>query len=213
MRKTKTYLNKNPNDIEKLHPDSQRKGKEKGLLSMWVFSAKIQVSHSIYFIENYSNFKNNFSFNNGSILEIHDHFRTKGKFSFNALPQLINTLSNQDFAGLDKFRLRKSLGKLKEMRVRLLKVNKNHRNVSSLNEFLSSPFSPTKPAEPAMAMGNTSLPLALRENTSLALKKRQSLLENKLQALSEKISSLQGTVSLLNMCLEEKNQDQLKTDK
>ena len=99
------------------------------------------------------------------------------------------------------------------MRVQLLKVNKNHRNVSSLNEFLSSPFSPTKPAEPAMAMGNTSLPLALRENTSLALKKRQSLLENKLQALSEKISSLQGTVSLLNMCLEEENQGRLKTDK
>ena len=99
------------------------------------------------------------------------------------------------------------------MRVRLLKVNKNHINVSSLSEFLSSPFSPTKPAEPAMAMGNTSLPLALRENTSLALKKRQSFLENKLQALSEKISSLQGTVSLLNMCLEEENQGRLKTDK
>ena len=41
MGKTKTYLNKNPNDIEKLHPDSQRKGKEKCLLGMWVFSAKI----------------------------------------------------------------------------------------------------------------------------------------------------------------------------
>ena len=41
MRKTKTYLNKNPNNIEKLHLDSQRKGKEKGLLGMWVFSTKI----------------------------------------------------------------------------------------------------------------------------------------------------------------------------
>ena len=160
MGKTKTYLNKNPNDIEKLHPDSQRKGKEKRLLGMWVFSAKIQVSHSIYFIENYSKFKSNFSFNNGSILEIHDHFRTKGKFSFNALPQLINTLSKQDFAASDKFRLRKSLGKLKEMCVQLLKGNKNHRNVSSLSKFLSSPFSTTKPAERAMGMGNTSLPLA-----------------------------------------------------
>ena len=39
------------------------------------------------------------------------------------------------------------------------------------------------------------------------------MLENKLQALSEKISSLQGTVSLLNMCLEEENQGRLKTDK
>ena len=64
-----------------------------------------------------------------------------------------------------------------------------------------------------MAMGSTSLPLAARENTSLALKKRESLLESKLQASSEKISSLQGTVSLLNMCLEEENQGRLKTDK
>ena len=117
------------------------------------------------------------------------------------------------FSGLNKFRLRKSLAKLKEMHVQLLKVKKNHRNVSSLSEFISSPFSPTKPAEPAMAMRNTSLPLAARENTSLALKKRDSLLESKLQTSPEKISSLQGTVSLLNMCLEEKNQDQLKTDK
>ena len=67
--------------------------------------------------------------------------------------------------------------------------------------------------EPAMAMGNTSLPRAARENTSLALKKRESLLESKLQASSEKISSLQGTVSLLNMCLGEENQGRLKTDK
>ena len=67
--------------------------------------------------------------------------------------------------------------------------------------------------EPAMAMGNTSLPRAARENTSLALKKRESLLESKLQASSEKISSLQGTVSLLNMCLGEENQGRLETDK
>ena len=29
MRKTKNYLNKNPNDIEKLHPDFSEEGKEK----------------------------------------------------------------------------------------------------------------------------------------------------------------------------------------
>ena len=54
-------------------------------------------------------------------------------------------------------------------------------------------------------LGNASL--------TLALKKRESLLESKLQASSEKISSLQGTVSLLNMCLGEENQGRLKTDK
>ena len=212
MRKTKNYLRKNPNGIEKLHPNFSEEGKEKRPAGhVGVFCQNLGIT--AYTLENYSNFKSNFSFNNGSILEIHDYFRTMGKSSFNDLSQLINTLSNQDFAGLDKFRLRKSLGKLKEMRVRLLKVNKNHRNVSSLSEFLSSPFSPTKPAEPAMAMGNTSLPLTARKNTSLALKKREPLLESKLQASSEKISSLQGTASLLNMCLGEENQDRLKTDK
>ena len=44
-----------------------------------------------------------FSFSSGSIFEIHDYFRTSGNDSFNDLSQLINTLSNQNFAGLDKF--------------------------------------------------------------------------------------------------------------
>ena len=101
------------------------------------------------------------------------------------------TLSNQDFVELDKFKLRESLGKLKEMCAQFVKVNKNNRNERKLSEFISSPFSP----------GNTSLPLAARENASLALKKRESMLENKLQAKSEKISSLQETVSLLNKCI------------
>ena len=62
-----------------------------------------------YTLENYSNFKSNFSFNNGIILEIYDYFRNRGNASFNDLSQLINTLSNQDFDGLDKFKLRESL--------------------------------------------------------------------------------------------------------
>ena len=32
-----------------------------------------------------------------------DYFRTRGNARFNDLSQLINTLSNQDFAGLDNF--------------------------------------------------------------------------------------------------------------
>ena len=145
-------------------------------------------------LENYSNFKSNFSINNGSILKIHDYFRSREDASFNNLSQIINTLSNQDFAGLDNFRLRKILGKMKEMSAQFLKKNKNVRNESSMSDFLSSPFSP------AMAMENTSL--AAGENTSLTLdKKRESLLESKLKKSScEKNSVLQETVSLLNMC-------------
>ena len=66
--------------------------------------------------------------------------RTRGNASFNDLSKLINTLSNQDFAGLGKFRLRESLGKMKRMHVQLVKINKNNRNESNLSEFFSSIF-------------------------------------------------------------------------
>ena len=92
MRETKNYLKKIQSDIEKLHPDFSKEGK-KDLLGMWVFSAKIWVSQGRN-LENYSNFKSNFSFNNRSIIEIRDYFRTRGKASFNDLSQLINALSN-----------------------------------------------------------------------------------------------------------------------
>ena len=38
-----------------------------------------------------------------AFLEIHYYFRTKGNARCNDLSQLTNTLSNQDFAGLDDF--------------------------------------------------------------------------------------------------------------
>ena len=202
IRKTKNCLKKNPNYIEVLHPDFLEEGKEERSAGhVGVFCQNLGIT--AYTLENYSNFKNNFSFNNGSILEIHDFFRTRGNASFNDLCQLINTLSNQDFDELDKFKLRESLGKLKEMHARFVKVKKSIRNEKGLSEFLSSPFSP----------GNTLLPLA-GENASLTLKKRKSLLlEKKLQEKSEKISSLQETVSVLNECIVEENQGRLKTDK
>ena len=141
---------------------------------MGVFCQNLGIT--AYTLENYSNYKSNISFNNGSILEIHDYFRTGGNASLNNLSQIINTLSNQDFAGLDKFRLGESQGKIS---VQLLKINKNNRNECSMSDFLSSPFSP------AMPMGNTSL--AAGENTSLTLDKRESLLKIKfLKASSEK---------------------------
>ena len=45
-----------------------------------------------------------FLFNKGSILEINDCYnRSRGNVNFTELSEIINTLSNQDFAGLDKF--------------------------------------------------------------------------------------------------------------
>ena len=54
-------------------------------------------------LENCFNFKSKFSFNNGSIFEIHDYFKTRRNARFNDLSQIRNTLSNQDWAGLDNF--------------------------------------------------------------------------------------------------------------
>ena len=71
---------------------------------MGVFCQNLGIT--AYTLENYSNFKSNFSFNSWSILEIHDYFKTRENVYFNDfnLSQLINgTLSNQDFAGFDNF--------------------------------------------------------------------------------------------------------------
>ena len=97
-----------------------------------------------YTWENYLNFKNEFLFNNAIILEINDCYnnRSRGNVSFTELSEIINTVSNQDFAGLDKFRLRISLRKIKEMRVKMNEINKSNRNESSMSDFLNSPFSP-----------------------------------------------------------------------
>ena len=63
----------------------------------------VSCQNLVYALENYSNFKNNFSLNNGSILEINDCHKTTGNESFTELFEIKNTLSNQNFAGLDKF--------------------------------------------------------------------------------------------------------------
>ena len=97
-----------------------------------------------YTLENYSNFKNKFLLNNGSILEINDNYnnKTRENVSFTQLSEIIKFLSNQDFPGMDKFRFRTSLGKIKEMRVKMNKTKKSKRNDSCMSDFLSSSFSP-----------------------------------------------------------------------
>ena len=72
---------------------------------MGVFCQNLRIK--TYTSENYSNFENKFLFNNGSILKTNDYFnnRSRGNVSFTELSEIIATLSNQDFAELDKFRL------------------------------------------------------------------------------------------------------------
>ena len=122
VKKTKNYLQNNPNDLEKLHPDFSEQGTE-------------EISQHTYTLENYSNFKNKFLFNNGSILEINDYYnsnKSRGNVTFTELSDIINTLSSQDFAGMDKFRLRKRLRNIKEMRVKINKAKKKEREMTAV---------------------------------------------------------------------------------
>ena len=118
---------------------------------------------------------------------------------------MINTLLNQDFVAMDKFRLRKIFGKITEIRVKMNKTNKSKRNDSCMGYFLSSPFS-SLIAD--LAAGGSA-----GEFASLALDKRDSLESKLLRASSEKNSCLQETVSSLNQCIGEENQGRLQTTK
>ena len=117
---------------------------------------------------------------------------------------IINTLSNQDFVGLDKFRLRTSLGTIHEMHVKMNKT-KIYRNESYMSDFLSS-LSTTVMAN--LAAGSSS-----GESASLPLDRRDSLESKLLRVLTKKNSCLQETAFLLNQCIGNENQSSLQNDK
>ena len=102
VRKSENHLKTSPEWPWEIISRFLRRKKRK---TCWVCGCFLPKSryHSIY-LRNYSNFRGKFSFNNGSILEIHNYFRTRQNASFNDLYELINILSNQDFAGLDKIK-------------------------------------------------------------------------------------------------------------
>ena len=142
MKKTKNYLQNNPNDLAKLHPDFSEEGTEEMSAGhVGVFFQNLGIK--AYTLENYSNFKNKFLFNNGSILETNDYYnsnKSRGNVTFTELSEIINTLLSQDFAGMDKFRLRERLRNIKEMCVKINKTKKSQRNDSCMSDFLNSPF-------------------------------------------------------------------------
>ena len=80
-----------PNDLEKLHPDFSEAGKEERPAGHVGVSCQ-NLGITAYTLENYSNCESNFSFNNGSILEILDDFRTRENASFNNLSQIIKKI-------------------------------------------------------------------------------------------------------------------------
>ena len=81
------------------------------------------------------------------------------------------------------------------------------RNDSCMSDFLTSPFS--------LVMGDLSAgSSSAGEGASLTFNKKRDSLESKFRrALSEKISCLQETVSLLNQCIGEENQGRLQIEK
>ena len=133
--------------------------------------------------------------------------KSRGNVTFTELSEIINTLSSQDFAGMDKFRLRERLRNIKEIRVKINKTKKCKRNDSYMSDFLTSPFS--------LVMGDLSAgSSSAGESASLTLDKKRDSLESKFRrALSEKMSCLQETVSLLNLWIGEENQGRLQIEK
>ena len=101
---------------------------------------------------------------------------------------------------MDKFRLREKTGKIKEMcDVKMNKTKKSKRNDSCMSDFLSSPLS--------LVMADLAADSSAGESASLTMDKKRDSLDSKLhRALSEKISCLQETVSLLNQCIGKENQ-------
>ena len=127
-KKLKTALKK-PNDLEKLYPDFLEEGKKEiSAGNAGVFCQNLGIT--AYTLENYSNLKIKFLFNNDSMLETNYHYnnRSKGNVIFTELSEIINTLSNLDFAGMDKFKLNTSPGEIKEMTIKMNKTNKSERN-------------------------------------------------------------------------------------
>ena len=129
-------------------------------------------------LENYSNFNNKFLFNYSSIFKINDYYKNRGreKVSFNELCEIINALSNQDFTGLDKFRLMTSLGKIKEMRVK-----RNNSN-SSAGESASLTWGKADSLESKLLTESSEKMSCLQETASLLNKcigeKNQGWLQN-----------------------------------
>ena len=113
-----TITRKNPNNIEKLHQNFSESKEE---IHKGIFCQNVGIT--AYTLGNYSNFESKFLFNNGSFFEINYYYnRSWGNISFADLSEIINTLSNPDFAGLDKFRLQTNLGIIKEMCVKMNKI-------------------------------------------------------------------------------------------
>ena len=76
-----------------LYPDISEEGKEEiSFGHVGVFCQNLGIS--AYILENCSNSKNKFWFNNGSILTINDYYRSRGNVSYTELCQIINILSN-----------------------------------------------------------------------------------------------------------------------
>ena len=84
MRKTKNYLTEKNRWLWEIASRFLR-ARERRKAAGYVAVVCQKLGITAYTLENYSNFKSKFSYNNASILEIYDYFRTRGNASFNDL--------------------------------------------------------------------------------------------------------------------------------
>ena len=94
-KNTKNYLKNPPKWSWGTTPRFLRRKEKKAYVCFF-------CQNLVYTSENYSYF-NNVLLSIESSLEINDFYRTRGNVSFTELPEIINTLTNQDFPGLYKF--------------------------------------------------------------------------------------------------------------
>ena len=93
------------------------------------------------------------------------------------MSEIIDTLSDQDSARLDKIKLWTTLGKIKKMCLKMNKVNKSNRNENSMSDFHSLLFSPV--------MENLATCSCAGESASLTLDIGESFESKFLRASSE----------------------------
>ena len=140
------------------------------------------------------------SLNNGSILEL-DQVRLKQKLTYQQFLDIVSHLSceNPETENFDLEQFKYELKKIKNSNDGFLRIEKSKTDQQKYASFLKSPFSLPKIEK---NVENTSLDTCL---VLKSFKKKETFLVHKLEASASEISSLQGTVSMMEQCISEEN--------
>ena len=137
------------------------------------------------------------SLNNGSILEL-DQARLKQKLTYQQFLDIVSHLSCENPENFDLEQFKYELKKLKNSNDGFLRIEKSKRDQQKYASFLKSPFSLPKIEK---NVENTSLDTSTCLVLKKSFQKKENFLVHKLEASASKISSLQGTVSMMELCI------------